>query len=59
MFTLVHKCFQAYCRSGPHFMPAMKIVHRSLGNHEKSSVTIYVFFIMPTSLIKFESYSTW
>ena len=57
MVFLQSKFLQACYSSGPHIMSVLKLVHTSQGSHEK---VIYTnFFLMPTTLTKFESCSTW
>ena len=57
MASFLRKSLQVGCKAGPYFMFFLKIVRRSPGSHDKA---IYdFFFVMPTSLTKFESFSTW
>ena len=42
---LVYKLLQARCKFGPHFMPVLKIVYRSLDSHDK---VIHMNFFMLT-----------
>ena len=57
MASFLRKSLQVCCKAGPYFMFFLKIVRRSPGSHDKA---IYdFFFVMPTSLTKFESFITW
>ena len=64
MFNVKHKdtlfvvqFSQACCRFDLHFMSVLKIIHRSPSSHYK---VIYMnCFVMPTSLTKYASCSTW
>ena len=51
--SLLYKFLKVCCKPIPHFMYVLKIVHSSPGSHDK---VIYMnFFVIPTSLSKFES----
>ena len=55
MVSLLYKFMQACCKTGSHFMTILKVVHKSLGSHDK---VIYInFFVRPVSLTRFESFS--
>ena len=53
--SLLYKFLLACCKSGPNFISALKIVHRSPGSHDK--IIHIIFFGTSTSLTKFESCS--
>ena len=54
--SLIAKFLQLPCKSGPHFMSALKVVHRSPGSYNK--VIYIIFFVMSASLTKFKSCNT-
>ena len=57
MISLLYKFVQACYKSGPHLKYVLKIVHRPPDSHDK---IIYMnFFVIPTSVTKFESCCTW
>ena len=57
MVSLLYKILHVCYRSVSHFISVLEIVHRSPGNHD--NVIDIRFFIMPISLTKIESCSTW
>ena len=54
--SLIAKFLQLPCKSGPHFMSTLKVVHRSPGSYNK--VIYIIFFVMSASLTKFKSCNT-
>ena len=57
MTSLLHTFSQACCNSGPNFSFALKMIYWSPGSHEK--IIFMIFFVVPTSVTKIESSSTW